>query len=139
MNININKDFEKEYKDDSWRGFSMQEVICIGIALSVAVAVSIWFYYTYHIPLNMVIYLGVPPAIPLLVYGFYRYQGMNLLEFIKEVREGRKVRKLFYEAGEAVKMPERCMNRAKEKRGKKQRTVIKRRYKNQTRKRGKKG
>lgn len=26
MNININKDFEKEYKDDSWRGFSMQEV-----------------------------------------------------------------------------------------------------------------
>ena len=29
MNININKDFEKEYKDDSWRGFSMEEVLYI--------------------------------------------------------------------------------------------------------------
>lgn len=87
MNININKDFEKEYKDDSWRGFSMQEVCCIGIALSMAAAVSMWFYYTYHVPLNTVIYTGVPPAIPLLVYGFYRYQGMNLLELIREVFE----------------------------------------------------
>ena len=120
MNININKDFEKEYKDDSWRGFSMQEVCCIGIALSMAAAVSMWFYYTYHVPLNTVIYTGVPPAIPLLVYGFYRYQGMNLLELIREV----------FEAGEAEKIREKSMDRGREKRSRKQRTVKRRRYKN---------
>ena len=32
MNISINKDFDKEYKNDSWRGFSMQETVCIGMA-----------------------------------------------------------------------------------------------------------
>lgn len=130
MNININKDFEKEYKDDSWRGFSMQEVCCIGIALSMAAAVSMWFYYTYHVPLNTVIYTGVPPAIPLLVYGFYRYQGMNLLELIREVFEEKKSNKLCYEAGEAEKIREKSMDRGREKRSRKQRTVKRRRYKN---------
>ena len=138
MNININKDFEKEYKDDSWRGFSMQEVCCIGIALSMAAAVSMWFYYTYHVPLNTVIYTGVPPAIPLLVYGFYRYQGMNLLELIREIREERKSNKLFYEAGEAEKSTEKCADRGKEKRSRKQRTIKRRRYKNPIWKGGKK-
>ena len=138
MNININKDFEKEYKDDSWRGFSMQEVCCIGIALSVAAAVSMWFYYNYHVPLNTVIYTGVPPAIPLLVYGFYRYQGMNLLELIREISEERKPNKLFYEAGEAEKSTEKCADRGKEKRSRKQRTIKRRRYKNPIWKGGKK-
>ena len=100
MNININKDFEKEYKDDSWRGFSMQEVCT-----------------------------GVPPAIPLLVYGFYRYQGMNLLELIREVFEEKKSNKLCYEAGEAEKIREN-MDRGREKRSRKQRTVKRGRYKN---------
>ena len=138
MNININKDFEKEYKDDSWRGFSMQEVCCIGIALSVAAAVSMWFYYNYHVPINTVIYTGVPPAIPLLVYGFYRYQGMNLLELIREISEERKSNKLFYEAGEAEKSTEKCADRGKEKRSRKQRTIKRRRYKNPIWKGGKK-
>lgn len=29
MNININKDFEKHYKDDAWRGFTLKEVCCM--------------------------------------------------------------------------------------------------------------
>ena len=102
MNININKDFEKEYKDDSWRGFSMEEVL--------------FFYYQFHLPLNMVLYLGLPPAAPILLLGFFRYYGMRLTELMKEIWYEKKIKNLSYEAGEYVSMPEKMDERFKKKR-----------------------
>ena len=116
MNININKDFEKEYKDDSWRGFSMEEVLYIGAALGIMGAVSFFFYYQFHLPLNMVLYLGLPPAAPILLLGFFRYYGLRLTELMKEIWYEKKIKNLSYEAGEYVSMPEKMDERFKKKR-----------------------
>lgn len=100
MNININKDFEKEYKDDSWRGFSMKETIHIGIAAAVIVFCGVWGYFYMGFPLSVTIYIGLPAAAPVLLLGFYRYQGMGIIELLKEMRYEWKIRHLVYEAGE---------------------------------------
>ena len=49
---------------------------------------------------------------------------------IREVFEEKKSNKLCYEAGEAEKIREKSMDRGREKRSRKQRTVKRRRYKN---------
>ena len=128
MNISINKDFDKEYKNDSWRGFSMQETVCIGMAFFSAVLTGGWMYYSFHIPLNAVLYAGLFPAAPFLAFGFYRYQGMNLFELGKELLEEKKVSCLSYEAGEYEEIPVEREDRKKDKREKKQEEARKRNH-----------
>ena len=65
----------------------MQETVCIGMAFFSAVLTGGWMYYSFHIPLNAVLYAGLFPAAPFLAFGFYRYQGMNLFELGKELLE----------------------------------------------------
>lgn len=139
MNININKDFEKEYKDESFRGFSMKEAFWIGAALCAAVGTSIYCYYRFQVPLNMVLYVGIFPALPFLVMGFYRYQDMSLAAFMKELLYERKIKKLCYVAGEyeseIQKMPDRSIKKLETKRKKAQKRSYRKMLRESRRKR----
>lgn len=136
MNININKDFEKEYKDDTWRGFSMKETVCIGCAVTILGVIAFCGYHYMGWPVNMSVYLGLPLAVPVLLYGFYRYQGMTLLELYREIRYERKIQHLTFEAGEYEPLVTEQTDRKKEKREKRKLAARKKEYKKQLRKGG---
>lgn len=99
MQIQINKDFQ-EYKEDFWRGFSLKELLSIGIATGTCAGFIFLLYQFLHIPLTGAVYLSVPVAIPILMTGFYRYQGMTLAELIRERIWQARTEILAYEAGE---------------------------------------
>lgn len=100
MEIKLNKNFEQEYKDDAWRGFSMREVIFLMIAV-VQVGIEMYLLYTYlKIDLAMAVYMVVPSAIPVLSIGFFKYQGMTPLELLKEIYYEHKTKCLVYAVGE---------------------------------------
>ena len=42
MKIDINKDFEEQYKNELWKGFTARELAYAGIALFVAGIISVW-------------------------------------------------------------------------------------------------
>ncbi|MCR5451446.1 MAG: PrgI family protein [Lachnospiraceae bacterium] len=86
MKIEINKDFSSEYKDEFWKGFSGTETVCIGIAAAVAVGVIAFCHFKLGINPGTAVYFGVPAAIPVLILGFFRYQGyMNILELLQSI------------------------------------------------------
>lgn len=128
MNININKDFEREYKDDSFRGFSMKEALCIGCALCVAAVTSIFLYYRFQIPLNLVLYAGLPPAVPFLFFGFYRYQDLSAAAFLKELFFERRTRVLSYSAGEYAVKDKEPADKKEERQAQKKKRAQKRAY-----------
>lgn len=95
MKIEINKDFEKEYKDEFWKGFSGSETLCIAIAVSVAVGVIALCNFKLGISPGTAVYFGVPVAIPVLVLGFFRYQGQdNVISLMRNIYVTYKCRRL---------------------------------------------
>ena len=99
MHIRINKDF-KEYKDELARGFSMQEVISMVIALAVAIGAIYGIWRITGLKPDVCVYIAVPLVIPILAVGFYKYQGMSVFELIREMRYTHKTKILFFEAEE---------------------------------------
>lgn len=99
MQIQINKDFQ-EYKEDSWRGFSLKELLSLIAATGSSAAVVFVFYQIADVPMTLAVYLAVPAAIPSLLTGFYRYQGMSFLNLVRERFWWKQVCILTYEAGE---------------------------------------
>ncbi len=99
MQIQINKDFQ-EYKEDSWRGFSLKELLSLIAATGSSAAVVFVLYQIAGVPMTLAVYLAVPAAMPSLLTGFYRYQGMSFLKLIRERLWRKQVSILTYEAGE---------------------------------------
>ena len=99
MHIKINKDF-KEYKEEFARGFSMQEVISIVLALVIASGAIYGLWRITGLKPDVCVYIAVPLAIPILAVGFYKYQGMSVFELISEMRYTHKTKILFFEAEE---------------------------------------
>ena len=103
MNLTINKDFVKTYKDDTWRGFSLKEVAALGCALILAILTVIGIWKLTDIPADICVYIAVPVILPVLAAGFFTYQDMGILSILKEMKWGRKTELLVYEAGERTK------------------------------------
>lgn len=101
MNIKINKDF-KEYKDELARGFSTTEIASIIAALAVALGVMYCIWRLTGLKPDLCVYIAVPSAIPILAIGFYKSQGMGIIELIKEIIYANKTKMLFFEAEEGV-------------------------------------
>lgn len=100
MNIDVNKDFERDYKDDSWRGFSSKEAACIGVALAVCAGTCLALSMNFGISPENGVFPSILPAVPVLFWGFYTSQGMSVFELLKEIRYERNIQKLTYSAGE---------------------------------------
>jgi len=101
MTIQINKDFLTEYKDDVWKGFNTREVLSIisGGAVSISV-VALLFFLTKISPATLV-YVAIPLAFPMILYGFWKYQGyLTVSEFLTEVIFSYYTKELHFESEE---------------------------------------
>ena len=67
MKILINKDIEKEYKDQFMRGFSAKECAYIAVGFFCGGVVAYIVEYFFHLPLNICFYIGLPFVIPAIV------------------------------------------------------------------------
>ena len=69
MKIDLNKDFETQFKSESWKGFSSDEAVCGGIALGLAAIVVLSIWHVTGLPINVCVYFGIPIMIPVVVLG----------------------------------------------------------------------
>ena len=100
MNININKDFEKHYKDDAWRGFTLKEVCCMLLFLILLFGMVFFCWKWLHMQPDLAVYLAVPFGLPVLCVGFLKYQGMTPVELVKEMVFEYRTKFLLYDAEE---------------------------------------
>ena len=80
MEIRINKEI-KDYHESLFFGLSVRQFICSVAA--VGAAVGVYFGLRDIIGKETVSWLCIVCATPLAAAGFFRYNGMNLEEFIK--------------------------------------------------------
>lgn len=100
MRISINKEIEEEYKDRFMRGFSMKECAYIAVALLLIAGAAFLAAYFFKLSFNVCVYIGLPFGIPVLIFGFKKFQGLTLTEYIKELIYEHKTKELFYDADE---------------------------------------
>lgn len=100
MNIKLNKDFEREYPDDVWKGFTKRQTLTIALAAALGSCIIVGIWYLTGIRPYYCVYLGMPVIAGILFGGFKQYQGMYLEEYIKELIFEWKTRQLSYEADE---------------------------------------
>ena len=104
MNIQINKDFLTEYKNDFWKGFSFTELVYIGTSFVIGAIATTVVYFAFNVPVNNAIYLAVPFALPTTVMGFFKYQGyMPVKRLISEIRFTNACSELNFESCEEDK------------------------------------
>jgi len=100
MKIVINKNFEKEYKDEAFRGLSLKELVFAVIFLLVMASIVYVGIMKYKLPSSPAILIGMVVGSPLLILGFYKYQGMSPIEFAKEYVNFLKTSRLSYQSTE---------------------------------------
>ena len=101
MNIPINDDFERNYKIEAWKGFDIREVAAIAAALLVSVALTVYLVYFIGLPLMISFYIGMVPALPVIVLAFWRSRlSKTLPEHLRALSYYRATRRLIYRARE---------------------------------------
>lgn len=105
MNIQINKDFLTEYKNDFWKGFSFTELVYVGTGFAIGAVATAIVHFAFNVPVNNAIYLAVPFAMPSTIMGFFKYQGyMPVKRLISEIRYTNACSELNYESSEEDKI-----------------------------------
>lgn len=110
MKIDLNKDFETQFKSESWKGFSSGEVVCGGIALGLAAIVVLSIWHVTGLPINVCVYFGIPIMIPVVALGLLKYQGHTMLDTAKELLYFMKTRELGTEMEELDKTHRRIFS-----------------------------
>ena len=101
MNIEINKDFLKEYKDDAWKGFSLRELLSLIGAGLIGIGVDALLHFYAGISIATGVYFALPLAFPVILIGFYRYQGfLTIGRFLKEFLYGQRTATVLYDSAE---------------------------------------
>lgn len=85
MKIDLNKDFENQYKNEFLKGFTLRETLYGGLAFCVAAMVGILIWWNTGIAINICIYLGIPFMIPIVAMGMIKHQGHSWSEMWKEI------------------------------------------------------
>ncbi len=102
MNISINTDLEKEYRNELVKGFSWQEVLCGVAAVLVVLGCAYVCYSRFGLSPKYGCYIGIPFAFPIVFLGFRKFQGMNVIEYLREIIFHQKTKDLAYDAEEFV-------------------------------------
>lgn len=85
MKLDINKDF-LSYKDEAFKGYTFFETVAIGVALAGSIGTCYCMVYYFKTSVNVGMYSGMlGVASPILLLGFYKYQGMSCFQLLKEV------------------------------------------------------
>lgn len=100
MIIKINKDPEEEYKNEFMRGYTFKEIICIVSALAIVVSITIFAYVKEGLNPQIGCYIGLPFALPVIFFGFAKFDGMTVFQLIHEMLYERKTKCLTYDADE---------------------------------------
>lgn len=93
MRISTNKDLEEEYKDQFMRGFSMQEVGWIALAVVVLIAVMTVLVLL-GLRIEFAVFVAIPFCVPVIYIGFRKHYGMTQLQYWKAKRYEKATRVL---------------------------------------------
>lgn len=101
MNIPINKDFEHDYRETVFKGFTMHEAkyVFAGLVIIVSVCVFLWFFV--GLSPVLAVYISVPAGAPVIIAGFWQSpNGLTLKAQMKAVKYRKATELLCYRAGE---------------------------------------
>lgn len=101
MKIDINKDFEKAFPDECWKGFTLKQIITFVIALLIALGVIVGLWYFAGIEPITGSYIAIPIMMPICFLGIFEYQNHSLWKMGEEIKFYKKTKRLAYEAEEA--------------------------------------
>lgn len=94
MKITLNEDFETEFKNEAWKGFTRRELLFAALALAAGFSAGIAAWWVTGLPINVCVYFGIPFIIVVGLLGLYTYQGKSTIALAKEIRYMWKTRKL---------------------------------------------
>lgn len=73
MKIDINKDFEKAFPDDLWKGFTLKQIITFSVGLIMAAGTIIALWVFLKISPVTGSYIAIPVMLPICFIGIYEY------------------------------------------------------------------
>lgn len=115
MRIDINKNFEKEYKPNVWRGFSGRETATIAVSAGIAIALIALFWGKLHWEPMLAGYVAVFGVAPVILLGFWRSRtGLSLIEKIKASLYVDNTAKLKWESEEYEMAVRECEEKEQE-------------------------
>lgn len=85
MKIDLNKDFEEQYKNELWKGFTARELAYGGVALLVAGTIALLVWKATGLAINICIYAGIPFMAPILYLAMVKHQGHTWTESLKDI------------------------------------------------------
>ena len=100
MKIDINKDFEEQYKNELWKGFTARELAYAGIALFVAGMIAFGIWKITGLAINIAIYAGIPFMAPIIYLAMVKHQGHTWTEHLKNIWFYLQTKELPCEMGE---------------------------------------
>lgn len=99
MKIDMNKDFEEQYKTER-RGLTYGQMLSGAIAFAAAVAIAVLIRRHTGLPINTCIYFGIPVMFPVIGMGMLKYQGKSMFRLFREIQFFLRTRRLVYKADE---------------------------------------
>lgn len=85
MKINLNKDFEEQYKNELWKGFTARELGYGVVALLVAGGIAFSVWKATGLAINLSIYAGIPFMVPIIYLAMVKHQGHTWIESLKNM------------------------------------------------------
>ena len=83
MKIDLNKDFEEQYKNELWKGFTARELGYGAAALLVAAVIALTVWKTTGLAINLSIYTGIPFMVPIIYLAMVKHRGRPGLNLSK--------------------------------------------------------
>ena len=84
MDIKINKDIAKAYPSDVWKGFTLQQLICLLVAGVLGAGSILLLYFGAGVNIHVAVYISIPIAAPLVLAVFMAYKGLTALVYLRE-------------------------------------------------------
>ena len=85
MKIDLNKDFEEQYKNELWKGFTARELGYGVVALLVAGGIAFSVWKATGLAINLSIYAGIPSMVPIIYLAMVKHQGHTWIESLKNM------------------------------------------------------
>lgn len=129
MEIKINREV-RNYKESIFFGMSLRQFICV--LISCGLAVLVYFLFRSKLGLEVTSWLCIAAALPFILIGFVKYNGMNFEDLIKEYIYSKLLvpQKIVFESENIyVKLSEEYMNNEIRKEIKSDKTIFKRQRK----------
>lgn len=103
MSIPINKDLEKDYRNEISKGFTLKEIGHVALGLAVMGTVTALVWSCTGLSVDACIYIALPFGIVPMYFGFKTFQGMSARKYLQELWYERKTAQLLYQACEMPK------------------------------------